>query len=186
MQESTTYQAILKEGRHEGRIAGEQQLLIRQGTKRFGNPDDPTLAAIEAIRSIDRLEALGERIVDPEVRDWKSLLSASTRALGSESYQGLIEGRPSRQSEPMQDMRETYTYVTIIRKGVNEGLVTEARRIVYLLGEERFGSPSQTLRERSRGDSRCRAARSPLQTNAGPGSARLERFALPAMTAMRG
>ena len=73
MQESTTYQAILKEGRVTGE--GDQQPLIRQGTKRFGNPEPPTLAAIEAIRDIERLEALGERIVDPDVRDWNSLLN---------------------------------------------------------------------------------------------------------------
>jgi predicted transposase YdaD len=88
MQESTTYQAILREGRQEGlvegrnegliegRVTGEQQLLIRQGTKRFGKPDTAILAAIEAIRDVERLEALGERILDPEVRDWSSLLGA--------------------------------------------------------------------------------------------------------------
>jgi len=82
MQESTTYQAILREGRNEGRnegliegrITGEQQLLVRQGTKRFGKPDTPILAAIEAIRDVERLEALGERILDPDVRDWDNLL----------------------------------------------------------------------------------------------------------------
>jgi hypothetical protein len=67
MQESTTYQAILR--------TGEQRLLVRQGTKRFGEPDTATLAAIKAIRDIERLEALGLRIVDPNVRDWNSLLS---------------------------------------------------------------------------------------------------------------
>jgi predicted transposase YdaD len=88
MQESTTYQAILKEGRQEGlveggnegliegRITGEQRLLVRQGTKRFGEPDATTLAAIEAIRDIERLEALGLRIVDSDVHDWNSLLGA--------------------------------------------------------------------------------------------------------------
>jgi predicted transposase YdaD len=84
MQDSTTYQAILKEGRNEGliegrnegRVTGEQQLLIRQGTKKFGQPDAATRAAIEAIRDIERLEALGERIVDPDVCDWNSLLNA--------------------------------------------------------------------------------------------------------------
>jgi len=76
MQESTTYQAILREGRNEGRITGEQQLLVRQGTKRFGKPDTATLAAIEAIRNVERLEALGERILDSDVRDWSSLLGA--------------------------------------------------------------------------------------------------------------
>jgi predicted transposase YdaD len=81
MQESTTYQAILREGRNEGliegRITGEQQLLVRQGTKRFGKPDTKILAAIEAIRDVQRLEALGERILDPDVRDWNSLLGTS-------------------------------------------------------------------------------------------------------------
>jgi predicted transposase YdaD len=88
MQESTTYQAILKEGRQEGsvegrnegllegRITGEQRLLVRQGTKRFGEPDATTLAAIEAIRDIERLEALGLRIVDSDVCDWNNLLGA--------------------------------------------------------------------------------------------------------------
>jgi hypothetical protein len=55
MRESTTYQAILR----EGRITGEQKLLLRLGTKRFGEPDATTVAAIEAIQDIDRLEALG-------------------------------------------------------------------------------------------------------------------------------
>jgi hypothetical protein len=76
MQESTTYQAILKEGVDKGRITGEQQLLIRVGTKKFGEPDAATLAAVEAIRDVERLEALGERIIDPEIRDWNSLLRA--------------------------------------------------------------------------------------------------------------
>ena len=73
MRESTTYQAILR----EGRITGEQKLLQRQGTKRFGEPDATTVAAIEAIQDIDRLEALGERILDPGIRDWDDLLRTS-------------------------------------------------------------------------------------------------------------
>lgn len=74
MKESTTYQAILREGRNEGRIAGEQRMLLRLGTKRFGQPDETTRAAIEAIQDIDRLEALGERILDPDLHDWEDLL----------------------------------------------------------------------------------------------------------------
>jgi hypothetical protein len=70
MQESTTYQAILK----QGQVAGEQKVLIRLGTKKFGKPDAGSLAAIEGIRELERLEALGERMLDAEVRDWKSLL----------------------------------------------------------------------------------------------------------------
>jgi predicted transposase YdaD len=85
MQESTTYQAILREGREkgreegreEGRIAGERQLLVLLGTKRFGKPGAAILTAIDAIRDVERLESLGERIVDPDVRDWESLLGAT-------------------------------------------------------------------------------------------------------------
>jgi hypothetical protein len=80
IQESTTYQAILRDGRQEGliegRVTGEQQLLIRLGTKRFGEPDAATVSAIEATRDVERLETLGERILDPDVRDWNSLLNA--------------------------------------------------------------------------------------------------------------
>jgi predicted transposase YdaD len=78
MRESSTYQAILREGRQEGRqegrVEGEQKLLIRMGTKRFGKPSAATVAAIEAERDIDRLENLGERILDPGIRDWDELL----------------------------------------------------------------------------------------------------------------
>ncbi len=78
MSQSTTYQAILREGRQEGRkegeVKGEQKLLLRQGTKRFGKPDAATIAAFEAIRDLDRLEAIGERILDPNIEDWNDLL----------------------------------------------------------------------------------------------------------------
>jgi predicted transposase YdaD len=74
MQESTTYQALLRKGRDEGLITGEQKILVRQGTKRFGAPDNTVLAAIEAIRDVQQLERLSERILDPDVRDWNSLL----------------------------------------------------------------------------------------------------------------
>jgi predicted transposase YdaD len=82
MHESPTYQAVLREGRQEGlqigrqegRIAGERQFLLRQGTKKFGEPGAATIAAIEAIHDADRLEALGLRIIDADVRDWNDLL----------------------------------------------------------------------------------------------------------------
>ena len=73
MRESTTYQAILR----EGRIAGEQQLLLRQGTKLFGAPDAATVSAVEAIQDVARLEQLGERILDPTLRGWQELLGGS-------------------------------------------------------------------------------------------------------------
>ena len=78
MRESTTFQAILKkgweQGFEEGRIEGAQRFLIHVGTKRFGKPETAFLTAIEAIRDVEQLESLGDRIIEPDVRDWDSLL----------------------------------------------------------------------------------------------------------------
>jgi hypothetical protein len=64
-------------GRDERRIEGERRLLLRLGTKRFNEPDAAMLAAIEAIRDLDRLEALGERILMPGLSGWEDLLRES-------------------------------------------------------------------------------------------------------------
>jgi hypothetical protein len=81
MRDSTTYQAILREGEQkglqQGRIVGERHFLLRQGMKKFGEPGAATIAAIEAIHDVDRLEALGLRILDADVRDWDDLLRGS-------------------------------------------------------------------------------------------------------------
>ena len=83
MRESTTYQAILKEGREEGRQEGRQEgrvseaqrLLLIQGEIRFGAADEAIRAAVEAIRELDRLERLGRRVVDTNIHDWDAVLS---------------------------------------------------------------------------------------------------------------
>ena len=82
MTNSTTYQKILREGRREGRREGLQegrvlearQVLLRLGAKRIGEPGAATVAVIEAIGDIDRLESLGLRLVDVDVHDWDDLL----------------------------------------------------------------------------------------------------------------
>jgi len=70
MRDSTTYQAILR----EGRIEGGQRILVRLGSKIIGKPDGATLVAIEAIRDFDRLCIMCEMIVDSSVRGWNELL----------------------------------------------------------------------------------------------------------------
>ena len=72
MHESTTYRRII----NDGRLEEARRLLIRLGTKKFHEPDGLAVAALEAIRDIDRLEAIGERIMDPDVQDWDDLLRA--------------------------------------------------------------------------------------------------------------
>jgi predicted transposase YdaD len=68
MEESTTYQAIIR----KGRLSGVRQMLLRQGRKRFGPADDATEAALNAIEDVEKLEELGERVLD--VGSWQELL----------------------------------------------------------------------------------------------------------------
>jgi predicted transposase YdaD len=99
MRESTTYQAILKEGREEGRKEAREEarkegreegkemgkemgrideartLLIRIGTKRFGPPSATVQQTLSAIDDIARLEQLVERALDVET--WTELLEES-------------------------------------------------------------------------------------------------------------
>jgi predicted transposase YdaD len=76
MKESTTYQAILREGRIEGRIEGEQRVLLIQGEIRFGTPDERIRHAIEEIRDLEHLERLSRRLFDTNIKDWAELLDS--------------------------------------------------------------------------------------------------------------
>ncbi len=69
-QDSTTYQAIFR----EGQILGARRLLILQGTAKFGKPEDATMAAIAAIRDFEVLCTLCERMLNDDVRGWSDLL----------------------------------------------------------------------------------------------------------------
>jgi hypothetical protein len=72
VEESVTFQKILKRGREEG----ARGTLLRLGHKRFGcDPDAAILAAIDAIHDLERIETLAVRVNDPDVRTWDDLLS---------------------------------------------------------------------------------------------------------------
>ncbi len=73
MRESATYQAILQEGEAKGEVKGRRATLLRQGRKKFGPPDAATLAVLETIGDIARLEQLSERLL--EVNSWQELLA---------------------------------------------------------------------------------------------------------------
>jgi predicted transposase YdaD len=80
MEESTTYQEIVrrgrelgrKEGREEGRTEEARKILLRQGEKKFGPPDAAVWAAIESIVDLARLEDLTDRLLS--VDSWQELL----------------------------------------------------------------------------------------------------------------
>ncbi len=82
MKESSTYQAILEEGREIGRKMGREQgreqgarlLLLAFGTKRWGSPDSQILAWLESIHTFEELEALIELGFD--VPGWQELQTA--------------------------------------------------------------------------------------------------------------
>lgn len=75
MKESSTYQAILKEGRTEGQaqgvIAEARKLLRLRGEVVFGPADGRIIAVIERLYNLTQLEALFQRIRSLE--SWQEL-----------------------------------------------------------------------------------------------------------------
>ena len=72
MRESSTYQAILEEGRTEGAVAEARKLLRVFGDRAFGPPDVRMARVIERITDLARLEALCDRL--SAVGSWQELL----------------------------------------------------------------------------------------------------------------
>jgi predicted transposase YdaD len=68
MHESSAYEIILD----EGQAKGMQRVLLRHGRKHLGDPDQATIAAIQGITDLDRLERFCDRLSD--VKDWQELL----------------------------------------------------------------------------------------------------------------
>lgn len=85
MKESATYQAVLEEGRVQGRAEGEsrgavkeaRKLLRTLGDSVWGPPDATTAAALEQITELARLEELVVRV--PSVSSWQELLAPPAR-----------------------------------------------------------------------------------------------------------
>jgi predicted transposase YdaD len=85
MRESTTYQAILDEGRaeglakgraeglSEGEAEGMRKLLLLLGRKHLGEPDAAVESAVRSINDRQRLTSLAERVT--EVKNWRDLLA---------------------------------------------------------------------------------------------------------------
>ncbi len=75
MRESTTYQAILEEGRAEGRADEARRIVLRQGRLKFGPPDRRARAALERITDVEQLEQLTDRVL--AATSWEELLRPS-------------------------------------------------------------------------------------------------------------
>ena len=81
MRESPAFQAILEEGREEGRdegivygrYMGVRDVVLRIGAKRFGIPSAQIVARIEAVPTLVGLEVLEDRLL--AVETWDELLT---------------------------------------------------------------------------------------------------------------
>jgi hypothetical protein len=72
MEESTTYQAIVRRGRAEE----ARRLLLLMGETKFGAPDDNVRAALDSITDVAQLEEVGVRLMS--VDSWQELLPTQT------------------------------------------------------------------------------------------------------------
>lgn len=77
MEESSTYQALLARGRVEGRVEGQleevRKMVLRLGGRKFGAAAANTRETLEAITSLERLEAIHLRLFD--AKSWDELLA---------------------------------------------------------------------------------------------------------------
>lgn len=80
MEESVTYQAILRKGEAKGKAQGKaegeaseaRKILLLQGRIRFGEPTPEVVAAVNALADVDKLEQLSMRLL--QVSSWQELL----------------------------------------------------------------------------------------------------------------
>ncbi len=70
MRDSDTYMAILDEGAE----AKAKNIILRQGQKRFGPPDEAAAARLSSISDLDRLDRVTDRLFDASAKSWQDLL----------------------------------------------------------------------------------------------------------------
>jgi predicted transposase YdaD len=76
MEESTTYQAIIEEGKMQGRQEGAveeaRKMLVLIGAQHLGVPSRSAKAAIDRLDRVEKVEELGGRVL--QVLSWEELL----------------------------------------------------------------------------------------------------------------
>lgn len=70
MKDSDTYLAILEEGEETKAKA----IVLRQGQKRFGPPEESIAARLAGITDLDRLDRLIDRLFEATATSWQDLL----------------------------------------------------------------------------------------------------------------
>jgi hypothetical protein len=82
MEESTTYQAIIR----KGRLAEARRILFLVGEEQLGPPSETAQAAVNALEDVDRLEQLVKRAM--HVDSWDELLRTPSRRRRNGRQQG--------------------------------------------------------------------------------------------------
>jgi hypothetical protein len=85
MEESVTYQKIIRkgeakgkaEGKAEGETAEARKILLLQGRSRFGEPTAEAIAALDALTDVQKLEELTVRLL--QATSWQELLGLNGR-----------------------------------------------------------------------------------------------------------
>jgi hypothetical protein len=73
LEDSTTYQLILRRGEARGEARGEKGAILRLGEKRFGPAPVATLAALEGMTDRAELARVLDRLFD--ATGWDDLLA---------------------------------------------------------------------------------------------------------------
>ena len=73
MEESLTYQKVIREGKAEGKAEEALRILLLLGRRRLGEPSAEVVAALEALTDVNRLEDLNLRVLD--AGSWQDLLA---------------------------------------------------------------------------------------------------------------
>lgn len=74
LQESSTYQAILRDGRAQGRVDTARRFVLDLGSDKFGAPDQRTVSLLETLSDLPTLERLHRRILT--ATSWTELLAS--------------------------------------------------------------------------------------------------------------
>jgi hypothetical protein len=72
MEESVTYQKIIRKGEAKGEINEARKIVLLGGRTRFGEPPPDAVAALEAVTDVARLEGLVPRLF--QATSWQDLL----------------------------------------------------------------------------------------------------------------
>ena len=73
MKDSTTYQAILREGKELGAVTELHKVLLRQGRQKWGSASEETEGAIRGIQDLERLERMTDAVLPSN--SWQELLA---------------------------------------------------------------------------------------------------------------